>query len=125
MVSKVSSAYNRYPLTILNRYSGTFRFSTRNKDFYCHVNFLLALCLNKLLKVYHVLTLILPQAQFHNMGKRSVKDVLSIKLRQGNGEFFIVHVDWSKEALIEAWMTDPVAACEKAGVTLPESKNLL
>ena len=30
--------------------------------------------------------------------------------------------EWSKESLIEAWMADPVAACEKAGVTLPESE---
>lgn len=29
--------------------------------------------------------------------------------------------EWSKESLIEAWMADPVAACEKAGVTLPEN----
>ena len=38
MVSKVSSAYNCYPLTIPNKYSGKFRFSS-NKDFYCRVNF--------------------------------------------------------------------------------------
>lgn len=38
MVSEVSSAYNCYPLTIPKKYSGKFRFS-RNKDFYCCVNF--------------------------------------------------------------------------------------
>ena len=34
-----------------------------------------------------------------------------------------LHVEWSKEALIEAWMADPQAACEMAGVTLPYSKS--
>ena len=38
---------------------------------------------------------------------------------------FVITVEWSKEALIEAWMADPVAACEKAGVTLPESEFIL
>ena len=37
----------------------------------------------------------------------------------------VITVEWSKEALIEAWMADPVAACEKAGVTLPESEFIL
>ena len=37
----------------------------------------------------------------------------------------VITVEWSKEALIEAWMADPVAACEKAGVTLPESEFVL
>jgi hypothetical protein len=25
--------------------------------------------------------------------------------------------DWSRESLLEAWLDDPIAACEKAGVT--------
>ena len=63
MVSKVLSAHNRYLLTIPNIYSEKFRFSRNcfSKDYYCGVIFLLALSLNNLLKVCHVLTLIQPR----------------------------------------------------------------
>ncbi|CAH3191983.1 unnamed protein product [Porites evermanni] len=46
-------------------------------------------------------------------------DMLRVPLFTAEG--LLRNHDWSKEALIEAWMTDPVAACEKAGVTLPEN----
>ena len=73
MVSEVSSAYNCYPLTIPYKYSGKFRFS-RKKRFLLSCKFLLALCLNNLLKVCYVLTLIQLPAQFHNHGqKKSLK----------------------------------------------------
>lgn len=28
-------------------------------------------------------------------------------------------LEWSKEQLLEAWMSDPVETCEKAGVQMP------
>lgn len=46
-------------------------------------------------------------------------DMLRVPLFTAEG--LLRNHDWSKEALIEAWMADPVAACEKAGVTLPEN----
>lgn len=39
-----------------------------------------------------------------------------------NFMLIFILTEWSKEALIEAWMADPVSACENAGVTLPDSK---
>ena len=32
----------------------------------------------------------------------------------------LLHTDWSKERLIEAWFSDMVEACEKAGIPIPE-----
>ncbi|XP_078345058.1 ankyrin repeat and IBR domain-containing protein 1-like [Oculina patagonica] len=46
-------------------------------------------------------------------------DMLRVPLFTAEG--LLRNHEWSKEALIEAWMADPVAACEKAGVTLPEN----
>lgn len=46
-------------------------------------------------------------------------DMLMVPLFTAEG--LLRNHEWSKEALIDAWMKDPVAACEKAGVTLPEN----
>lgn len=46
-------------------------------------------------------------------------DMLRVPLFTAEG--LLRNHEWSKESLIEAWMEDPVAACEKAGVTLPEN----
>lgn len=46
-------------------------------------------------------------------------DMLRVPLFTAEG--LLRNHEWSKEALVEAWMADPVAACEKAGVTLPEN----
>ena len=45
------------------------------------------------------------------------------KKKESSWLIFIL-IEWSKEALIEAWMADPVSACKNAGVTLPDSKSL-
>ena len=49
----------------------------------------------------------------------------AFKKSQWKITMIFIFLEWSKEALIDAWMKDPVAACEKAGVTLPESKSIL
>lgn len=33
----------------------------------------------------------------------------------------IFHTEWSREMLLEAWMDDPIACCEKCGVVPPAS----
>ena len=50
----------------------------------------------------------------------------TIKKKEKNWSLLLIFIliDWSKEALIEAWMADPVSACKNAGVTLPDSKSL-
>lgn len=35
-----------------------------------------------------------------------------------------VYAGWSKEQLLEAWMTDPAGACEQAGVEMPAVLSL-
>ena len=32
----------------------------------------------------------------------------------------LLHADWSKERLIEAWFSDMVEVCEKAGIPIPD-----
>jgi hypothetical protein len=36
--------------------------------------------------------------------------------------FLFCGLEWSREKLVEAWMSDPKSACEKAGVRLPEGE---
>lgn len=45
------------------------------------------------------------------------------KKKIGFSCLIFILIEWSKEALIEAWMADPVSACKNAGVTLPDSKS--
>ena len=35
----------------------------------------------------------------------------------------LLHTDWSKERLIEAWFSDMVEACEKAGIPIPDMNS--
>lgn len=46
-------------------------------------------------------------------------DMLRVPLFTAEG--LLRNHEWSKEALIEAWMADPVSACKNAGVTLPDN----
>ncbi|XP_028393114.1 ankyrin repeat and IBR domain-containing protein 1-like [Dendronephthya gigantea] len=49
-------------------------------------------------------------------------DMLQISLFMAEG--LLRYFDWSRESLLEAWMDDPITACEKAGVTpSQESEN--
>lgn len=36
----------------------------------------------------------------------------------------VMFAGWSKEQLLQAWVVDPGAVCEEAGVVLPENLNI-
>lgn len=37
------------------------------------------------------------------------------------GELCYLSVEWSRERLLESWMADPAACCDKAGVMAPDN----
>ena len=72
-------------------------------------------CLSCYLLLVAVLLLVACSSRMNNM-----KD----KKKIGFSCLIFILIEWSKEALIEAWMADPGSACKNAGVTLPDSKSL-
>ncbi|KAI8776004.1 ankyrin repeat and IBR domain-containing protein 1 [Biomphalaria glabrata] len=46
-------------------------------------------------------------------------DMLSVPLF--TAEALLRNHEWSRETLLEAWISDPIACCEKCGVTLPST----
>ncbi|CAB4001877.1 ankyrin repeat and IBR domain-containing 1-like [Paramuricea clavata] len=49
-------------------------------------------------------------------------DMLQISLSMAEG--LLRYFDWSRESLLEAWIDDPIAACEKAGVTPSQESEI-